>query len=124
MSREIVDAALAEEPAYHGELGSFIEAYAHFEMATQLYITSLAEIDERLVLTFCSGANLETKVTFIRKIWRFRPPTAAVKAELEEVFRHAEWISKVRNFMLHYGSSVTDRGRITSDYSRALVKVT
>jgi hypothetical protein len=123
MIEEPEDADIAEERSYLLELGSFIENYAIFETALLIFLESVADIDQGLISVFCSGSNVDQKMKYVRRIWSLRPPHADMQKEVFEVFEHAQQITTMRNFMLHYGSFVTPEGeRITTDYSRALIK--
>lgn len=114
------DPELAEENAYLGWLGSFIESFATFESVVLIYLQSEAKIERELVLAFCAGANLDQKKDIIRRIWQFRQPLPALRKEIEDVFWHSKKIAEARNLMLHYGSFVRDGQRFTTDVERVI----
>lgn len=119
--------AVPEEPddeaAYLQTLGRFIESYAAFEAALVAFATVSAGFDSDMAKIVFAGMNVEQKISFVRRIWRVRPPSPETRVELDDVFAHVNAIQKVRNSMLHFGTFVTaDRGRVTSDAARQLVK--
>jgi hypothetical protein len=61
----------------------------------------------------------------IRRICDIEPHSEDRKQELEDVLSRLDNINKVRNFLLHHGSFTTDdKGRITSNVSRAYIAKT
>ncbi len=108
------------DPAYWAALGEFIEAFAAAEGALFNYLAFCSEVPLFIAKALFGGFHSDQLGEQVRKIWQVKEMPSGVVEELDRVLVQMKLIATVRNSVVHYYSFVTeDRGRISSNISRA-----
>jgi hypothetical protein len=111
------------DPAYWQALGQFIEGFALGEVGAFAYLAACAGIRNLTARALLSGARADQLIVAIRKVWQIKSPDDDIREKVDTALTQFKHISAVRNSAVHYASFViSDRGRITSNVSRALTR--
>lgn len=113
---------IRHDPRYWRVLGQFIEAFSLLEHSFFDSLCFYAGVDRKMGVALFSGTRVEAAIQYIGRILDTNPIAPGRRTDLETIFKQAKAINGIRNKIIHYGSFVTsDKGRITSTISRALL---
>jgi hypothetical protein len=107
------------DPEYWKALGRFVEAFASIETVMFALLAFYAKMPNDRAKAVFSGTRVDASVKLIRRLIAVDDPGEERRRELELVFPQLGAINDARNDIIHYGSWVTNEGRMSTNVSRA-----
>ena len=100
------------EAEYHQSLGNFVTEFSNAEAILHHLVCKFAGVIQPTANAVFSGVRIEAAMSYINRIADAQKWRKGRKARLQIIFTQLGHINKLRNEILHYGSTVQTSGTV------------
>ena len=105
-------AQIKREAEYHQSLGQFVTEFSNVEALLHGLVSLFAGVKQPTANAVFSGVRIEAAMSYINRIADAQKWRKEKKARLQIIFTQLGQINKLRNEILHYGSTVQTSGTV------------